>query len=159
MSVKLKGYPGIQQLGDWDCGVAALQSLLLYYGKHAKYSDLSLLLEAGQDGVTPDKMKNALGYYGIRFSPMNNNLELVKSSLDDGHPSLVLIQHDRDMYTMWEEEWKYGHWVAIIGYTKRSVTLADPGDGKASNILEREFRKRWHDIGHEQYALITHGVS
>jgi ABC-type bacteriocin/lantibiotic exporter with double-glycine peptidase domain len=154
---RLKNYPIIQQLRDDDCGVAVLQSLLLYYGKHVKYSELSSLLEASNDGVTPDKLKDALVQHGIQYIPLHSCLDELKLAIDKGHPSLVLIQNDRDMYVSWEDEWKYGHWVAVIGYTKRSVILADPGTGKDIKMLFKDFERRWHDVGYERYAIVIQG--
>lgn len=155
----LKNYPIIQQLRDDDCGVAALQSVLLYYGIHERYPVIAHLLEAGTHGVTPEAMKGGLKHHGIEHMPSHPSLEDIRRHVSDGYPVLVLVQHDRDMYTKWEDEYKYGHWVSVIGFTKRSLILADPGTGKEERILDKAFCARWHDEGFDQYAIITRGVS
>lgn len=155
----LKNFPIIQQLKDYDCGVAALQSVILYYGLHARYSDLHDLLATTDNGTTPEMMKKALDSIGIKYVPISQDLEMIRVALEGGYPSMVLIQHDRDMYVDWEDEYKYGHWVNIIGMTKRSIVMADPGSGKELRLISRDFVKRWHDRGFEQYAIVTQGVS
>jgi len=157
--MQLKNYPFIQQLSDNDCGVAALQSIILYYGKYAKYQDLLLSLETNEEGTPPDRLKDALAQHGIKYIPLHSCLDELRSALDKGHPSLVLIQGDRKMYTKYEDEWDYGHWVVVIGYTKRSIILADPGIGKVLLLTNNEFIKRWHDVDYVNYAVITQGVS
>jgi ABC-type bacteriocin/lantibiotic exporter with double-glycine peptidase domain len=155
----LKNFPIIQQLRDYDCGVAALQSVVLFYGLHYKYSDLQEMLKTTEDGTTPEMMKKALDLIGIRYTPISQDLEMIRVGLEGGYPAMILIQHDRDMYTTWEEEYKYGHWVNVIGMTKRSIIMADPGSGKELRLISRDFVKRWHDRGFEQYAIVTQGVS
>jgi ABC-type bacteriocin/lantibiotic exporter with double-glycine peptidase domain len=46
----------------------------------------------------------------------------------------------------WLKDWRDGHWVIVIGYTKDKIVFEDPASIKRTWMKEKEFLARWHDL-------------
>jgi predicted double-glycine peptidase len=141
--------PLSRQGHDYTCGVAALQSVLYYYGKEVREDDLAEAVGSDPDlGTDYRKMVEyalAEGFDAdIRKEMTLEDLErLIRSK----KPAILVIQAwhgtgDVDNLTDWED----GHYVVAIGYDSKNIYLMDPSTlGNYTFIPVHEFLDRWHD--------------
>jgi uncharacterized protein YvpB len=78
------------------------------------------------------------------------DFDTVKKYIDKGIPVLVMVQAwngNKDTRIKdWLMDWKDGHWVIVIGYTKDKIVFDDPASIKRTWMRHKEFLARWHDV-------------
>eukprot|EP01113_Clastostelium_recurvatum_P033415 TRINITY_DN4406_c0_g2_i1.p1 TRINITY_DN4406_c0_g2~~TRINITY_DN4406_c0_g2_i1.p1 ORF type:complete len:285 (-),score=61.06 TRINITY_DN4406_c0_g2_i1:63-917(-) len=112
--------PLCRQSRGYTCGVAALQSILQYYGD--EYNESTLEEEVGcmpEYGTPYQNMiqfAESLGYEAAVHKEMT--LHQLLSEVDAGRPVFVCLQAwaDLDDGVPWSERWEDGHWTLVIGY-------------------------------------------
>lgn len=152
--------PLIYQSYDYTCGVAALQSVLYYYGKEFRHDELVKALAPdpikGTNYKRMVEFARSLGFRVEVLSPMS--LEELKKSIDDRKPVIVLIQAWPDSPVKWQETWSEGHYAVAVGYDGRNIYFMDPSTlGHYTFISIPEFLDRWHDMD-DQEKLIHFGM-
>lgn len=152
--------PSIYQSYDYTCGVAALQSILYYYGKDFRHDELVNALEPdpikGTNYKRMAEFARSLGFQVDVLTPMS--LEDLKKLIDDRKPVIVLIQAWPDSPVQWSESWDDGHYAVAIGYDERNIYFMDPSTiGHYTYIPIPEFLDRWHDMD-DQERLIHFGM-
>lgn len=160
--------PMARQATNYTCGVAALQSVLHYYGDEWRQDKLALVIKV--DSVNGTNYRNmirlcdSLGY----ATQVHTNLSLdsLKAFIDRGFPMILAIQAWAESPDKYAEEWSSGHYVVCIGYDHEKFYFMDPSTiGNYTFIPVNEFVDRWHDIDQEgiklyNFALqISKGVS
>ncbi|MDR1941388.1 MAG: C39 family peptidase [Endomicrobium sp.] len=160
--VFLKNFKGYQQTTNYTCGIAAVMSVLHYYGKLKKRqlnhkTELKLAKEmhtSKKHGTTPQQISGWLKSAGFKVkNAKNGNLRTLRANIKKGIPVIV--------------EWIDwgGHWAVLCGYHKRfqknkriveTLFLADPAvqwystnnpDG-ISSVSSLRFKFMWFDAQH-----------
>ncbi|RTL44602.1 MAG: hypothetical protein EKK48_04950 [Candidatus Melainabacteria bacterium] len=148
--------PLMRQSTDYTCGVAALQSLLAYYGQDVREDTLSKILKADRKYGT--RYRNIAGYAEAHGLPVriqkDMTLQQLESDISAGHPVLCLIQAwaEKGSQTDYASDWNDGHYVVAVGFDHDRLVFMDPStSGHYAYIPLQEFEKRWHDVdGHEK---------
>jgi predicted double-glycine peptidase len=141
--------PLSRQGHDYTCGVAALQSVLCYYGKEVREDTLAETLKS--DIETGTDYRNIVEYAlseGFKADIQKEmNLEDLKQWIRHKKPVILLIQawHGSDPVDNLTD-WEDGHYVVAIGYDYKNIYLMDPSTlGNYTFIPIPEFLDRWHD--------------
>ena len=140
--------PMTRQATNYTCGVAALQSVLMFYGDEFLESDLAKLLKANpQEGTAYAEMKRfseSKGYNVQVYKDMK--VSDLKKLLDAGKPVICVIQAWPERKVNYKTDWDDGHYVVAIGYDDGNVYFMDPSTlGNYTYIPTDEFLVRWHD--------------
>jgi predicted double-glycine peptidase len=154
--------PLVYQSYDYTCGIAALQSILYYYGKDFRQDELVEALQP--DLIEGTNYRRAVEFArssGFQVNVLTHmSLEDLKKLIDDRKPVIVLIQAwpDSDSPVLWRETWSEGHYAVAIGYDGRNIYFMDPSTfGHYTFIPIPEFLDRWHDMD-DQEKLIHFGM-
>jgi ABC-type bacteriocin/lantibiotic exporter with double-glycine peptidase domain len=141
--------PMARQAANYTCGVAALQSVLHYYGDEWRQDRLSLALKA--DSVNGTNYRNiihlcdSLGYTTKVHTRLS--IDSLKAFIDLGFPMILAIQAWAESPEKYAEQWDSGHYVVCIGYDHEKIYFMDPSTiGNYTFIPVNEFVDRWHDI-------------
>ncbi len=151
--------PLVRQATDYTCGVAALQSILRYYGIEIREDRLAAILKSDPD--------NGTSYVAIESYARENgfttsirtgmSLEELKAILRNGSPVLCAIQAWPNQPVDWKTDWDDGHWVVAIGYDETRILFMDPSTlGNYTYIPNEEFLDRWHDTDSDCVTKLTH---
>ncbi len=148
--------PMARQATHYTCGVAALQSVLHYYGDDWRQDKLALAVKAdsanGTNYRNMIRLCDSLGY----TTKVHTNLSLdsLKVFIDGGFPMILAIQAWAESPEKYAEEWNSGHYVVCIGYDPEKFYFMDPSTiGNYTFIPVNEFVDRWHDIDQEGIKL------
>ena len=146
--------PFTRQATDYTCGVAALQSILYYYGEEFREDELVEKLQP--------TFKEGTKYLEIaKFAQSRNFRVDVRTgmSLDDlqglirkKKPIILLIQAWSESHVDYTQDWDDGHYAVAIGYDHQNIYFMDPSTlGNYSFIPIGEFLDRWHDRDGQTY--------
>jgi len=152
--------PMTYQAYDYTCGVAALQSILYYYGRSFRHDELAKVLEPHPlNGTNYGKVAGFARSLGFQVDVRTNmTIEDLKKLIDDRKPVIVLIQAWPESPVWWSESWEEGHYAVAIGYDKNNVYFMDPSTiGHYTFIHIPEFLDRWHDMDGQE-KLIHFGM-
>jgi predicted double-glycine peptidase len=152
--------PFVYQSYDYTCGVAALQSILYYYGKDFRHDELVKALEPDLiNGTNYKRMVEFARSSGFQVDVLTHmSLEDLKRLIDDRKPVIVLIQAWPDSPVQWRETWNEGHYAVAAGYDGRNIYFMDPSTlGHYTFIPIPEFLDRWHDMD-DREKLIHFGM-
>ena len=139
--------PLCRQATSYTCGVAALQSVLCYYGIETQEDQLSLSLHT--NSVTGTDFRDILRVshrYGFKADFLENRtLEWLKQHLTLHHPVILLLQAWKTDEYDYDNSWLDSHYVVACGYTKDTILFMDPSTlGYYTYIPIDDLRKRWH---------------
>jgi hypothetical protein len=147
--------PLVRQTRDYTCGVAALQSVLLYYGEEFGQMELASIL-----GVNPQhgtSHRAILRFANRKFpDPQKRDfwmwkrcgmtIDDLRQVIDSGRPPIIPFQAWGRPGVDWKKEWKEGHYAVAVGYDENNVYFMDPSTlGHYAYIPVGEFLDRWHD--------------
>ncbi len=148
MVANLIQVPMTRQATDYTCGVAALQSILYYYGKEFREDQLAQKLQADSiHGTQYPKIVEFARSLGFRVDVQTlMTLDDLKRQINDRKPVIVLIQAWPDSPVDWSKDWKDGHYAIALGYDTDNLYFMDPSTlGHYTFIPIPEFLDRWHD--------------
>ncbi len=140
--------PMTRQATDYTCGVAALQSVLGYFGDEFREGALSKRLKCDpQEGTDYQQMVSFAKSKGYKVDVRKNmKIADLKKLIDQKKPTICLIQAWPERKVNYETDWQDGHYVVAIGYDSESIYFMDPSTlGNYTFIPTQEFLKRWHD--------------
>lgn len=140
--------PLTRQVADYTCGVAALQSILYYYGQEFQEGDLVEKLGATpEEGTKYPRMVEFAQSLNFRVEVRTGmTLDELKRLIDEKKPVILLIQAWPDSTVDYAQDWDDGHYAIAIGYDRQNVYFMDPSTlGHYTFIPVREFLDRWHD--------------
>jgi len=154
--------PKTRQATNFTCGVAALQSILYYYGDEFREDRLAEKVKAGPEWGTGYRdiieFAKSLGYDA--FAKTGWTLQEVKHSIDKGIPVMVAFQawSEETEKRPWKERKDDGHYAVIVGYDQHHVFFMDPSTlGNYAYISFEEFEDRWHDSdGRDLTDVVIH---
>ena len=120
--------PLVRQSTNYTCGVAALQSVLAFYGHSMREDILAHVLESGPDhGTNYHQMVEyvrALGFSADAVIALD--LDGLRALLDAGTPVILAIQAWSDNPARYASDWEDGHYVVAVGYDDKRVYFMDP---------------------------------
>lgn len=149
-ATKLIRIPQIAQSDGYTCGVAAVQSILLYYGKELKYAEIEKGLRPNpKTGTDHDSIINFIRSQNLSVTLHSwMSIQQLKNLIDQDIPVIVCLQAWKEnRKTDWAEDWKDGHYAVAIGYDINNIYFMDPSIlGQYGFIPIREFVERWHDV-------------
>lgn len=148
--------PLARQATGYTCGVAALQSVLHYFGKAFRQDMLAEAL-----GSTAEHGTN---YKQIVAFAQANGLEciareglcptMLRALVDEGKPVIVALQAWAETGTDYSAAWDEGHYVVVVGYDDANFYFMDPSVlGNYAYLSEHELLVRWHDCFEENGTL------
>ena len=140
--------PLARQATDYTCGVAALQSVLGYFGEEVREDALAKQLHSNSKDGTGFaeivKFARKHGYTVTTTTAMT--IDALKKQLDARHPVIMLIQAWPERKVNYKTDWDDGHYVVAVGYDRSNLFFMDPSTlGNYTFIPERELLDRWHD--------------
>ena len=140
----------VRQINDWDCGVAATQSVCEFFGVGEKsYQDYITELEATpEDGTQPEAIVDYLNDQGlVTTSGPGMTIDDLRFFFEHGQPVIVPLQMygTTPEYDQEEIQNRTGHYVVVIGVGLGQVFFQDPSAGRQM-LPASEFDKIWHDM-------------
>jgi HK97 family phage portal protein len=136
---------GILQESDWDCGAAAVGTVLQSYGKAV---ELKKLIEdigsTPKDGTSMGQITEYLSGNGFGISvETNSSIQRLTDSTAKGEPVICAIQYlvSDSAKTAGTSS---GHWVVVLGVSALGVTYHDPAEGLRILPLDT-WSERWKD--------------
>ena len=130
------GVVPVEQETDYSCGIGALETIFQFYGAPIG-GNLGLITDAG---MNHDAIRRVAAKKGFTTEEFVGTLDDSFQFIDDGLPVLVNYQD------YGANDGENGHYAVAIGYTDRTIVLADPGDGGRIKDMELgEFKERWND--------------
>ena len=141
--------PLCRQATNYTCGVAALQSILYYYGEEWREDKLTAELKSDPNNGTKytniAHFAHSRGFTVAVYTGMS--LDYLRHILHEKKPVIVLIQAWSDIPINYKSSWIDGHYVVAIGYDDNNIYFMDPSTmGNYTSIPIKEFLDRWHDI-------------
>jgi len=148
-------FPELRQIFNYDCGVTALQQVLIYYGIEKREDELIKLLDTKkttiiEHGTKLSKMLEVFKYFALDVEVLkNSNIKEIKKFIDNDIPPIILMQAWRDFSVDnldWKTDYKDGHYVVAIGYNDNCIFFEDPASVTRTYLSYDEFENRWHDV-------------
>lgn len=157
-----------RQVFDFDCGAAALQIVMAYYGVEVRADELMAALGTGPATGTPvARMVAVAEEHGFTVKATGGwSLKDLKGMIKNGYPVIVLLQAWAERFLTlddWRENYDDGHYVVVIDYDKGVLLFEDPASFHRTWLREREFLARWHDRDpetgetYERFGLVLMG--
>lgn len=158
---KFISVPLTRQATNYTCGVAALQSLLYYYGDEYRQDVLAGILQTDSIGGT--RYMNIVNFCKSEgyYVSIHNNLSVdsLKNYINNGIPMLLAIQAWSDNPENYKDGWDDGHYVLAIGYDMENFYFMDPSTlGNYTYIPLNDFLDRWHDIDQDNNKLYNFAI-
>ena len=150
--------PMTRQATDHTCSVAAMQSVLAYYGESIREDLLAQELGTTEDGTTKESMAAYARGKGFEVEMrFGASVEELQRTLDQGKPVLVPFQAWPTTTVDYREDWDDGHWAVAVGYDSENLYFMDPSTlGNYTFIPIREFPDRWHDADMDGETELHH---
>lgn len=148
--------PMTRQASDFTCGVAAVQSVMQYYGDEYHEGGLSKELQPSEtDGTAYQQIKKIATNKGYQVKIYYNmSLQELKTLIDKGLPVIVLLQAWPNKKVIYAHDWDDGHYAVAIGYDKQNIYFMDPSTlGNYTYISTNEFLTRWHDMDKKEKVI------
>lgn len=140
--------PMTRQATDYTCGVAALQSVFMYYGDEFREGALSKDLKADpKQGTAYQRIVWLAKSKGYKVQVFKNmTIESLKDLIDKGKPVICLLQAWPERKVDYATDWEDGHYAVAIGHDEENIFFMDPSTlGNYTFIPIKEFLTRWHD--------------
>ena len=155
--------PLSRQATDHTCGVAALQSILRYYGFFYREDVLARELHADDHAKASEirRFAESLGFKVREYRDLS--LAQLTAFLDRGMPVLVCMQAWAEAGTTTEQYCRCsdaGYWVVVIGYDRENLYVMDPSThGTYAFVPRDEFLARWHDRDEQDREVVHFGMT
>lgn len=145
--VRPRTVPYRQQADDYNCGPAALQSLLAFHNVIVPQDRLERMSDCTQAGTTPEGLVKAAVLHGFDVSA---RCGWTLPELAAKVPVLCCIQAQGTPEEYAKDE--SGHYVVVTSVENGWVVYMDPSEGE-DRLPADEFVARWHDK--EDYGPIV----
>ncbi len=140
--------PMTRQATNYTCGVAALQSVLAYFGDDIREGALASELKSNSKiGTAYQQIARFARSKSYKVDVLKNmSIERLKGLLDKDQPVICLVQAWAQRQVDYSRDWNDGHYVVAIGYDHNKIYFMDPSTvGNYTYIPTDEFLARWHD--------------
>lgn len=143
--MKLLDFPLLRQTYEYDCGVIALQAILVYYGIEVREDVLLKSMKTRKTYGTPiTVVLNSLKKYDLKFDSGTMTIKDLKNYIDKKIPVMILLQAWSDKAIKYTKDYRDGHWVVVVGYNERKVFFEDPYAFERAFLTKDELNERWH---------------
>jgi len=115
-------FPDTRQTDDFDCGAAALQSVLCYYG--IEFDEAEMVEKLRTDKEEGTRIRNLIWFarsLGLKVQARQMTIADLKAWIDRKAPVILLIQAWTDDAIDLSQTWDQGHYVVAIGYDDESL--------------------------------------
>jgi predicted double-glycine peptidase len=152
--------PLISQSQPWTCGAAALMATLVYFGVFDD-AESSLVAELGTtpvDGTHVRDIVSVARRFGLTAEARTRlTLADLEAQLAGGAVVIAALQAwPSRRVSDWRSDWDDGHYVVIVGVSRRRVYVMDPSVRTGYAYLTRdEFLRRWHDYDVEDDRVVV----
>lgn len=146
-NTKLIEFPEFRQVFRFDCGANCLQSILAFNDIDMREEDIMKEADTNEEEGTPiSGIKKVAKKYKLAFKEGNFTIDNLKSHIDQGFPTLMMVQAwaDEDVED-WSKIEDEGHYVIGIGYNDvdKKIIFEDPASIKRCWMDYDELLKRW----------------
>ena len=146
--VRMIDYPDVRQVYNYDCGAAAMRTMLNFYGFDVREDKVMEIAGTNEDGTNPSGLAKVGAVYGLQNKVGRATPEGLRGMIDDGMPAMILLQAWSDSSIADWSGWEDGHWVVCVGYDDRSrFYFEDPSSPLRTWMTEDELEERWHSVG------------
>jgi predicted double-glycine peptidase len=137
---------------------------MAYYGEDFRESELIDLLKKDKEEGT--YIKEIVNFFHLKGFSANVKQNMTTNELfsyiDKNIPVIVMIQawgNEIDFKNNYRDCWNDGHFVVVIGYTKKDILLSDPALFNTGYIPILEFVDRWHDYDEGETKTYQLGIA
>lgn len=141
----IKNFPSYRQSNNDTCGPAALQAILAYYGIDFKESFISKIAGTTSSGAPIEGLKRVAKAFGLKTKEGTMSIKDLRENIKKGIPTIIAIQAWAPPGVNIENEWRHGHFVVPIKYTKHRIYFADPSCAVRTYLTNTELERRWRD--------------
>ena len=149
--------PLVRQATSYTCGVAALQSVLHYFGKSYRQDVLAEALRSDPEQGTNYKRMAALAQGDGIACEANEGMSptLLRAMIDEGKPVIIALQAWGESGVDYAADWDDGHYVVVVGYDTAHFYFMDPSVlGNYTYLSLEALLVRWHDCYLEDGQLV-----
>jgi predicted double-glycine peptidase len=145
----IDGVPDSIQSNSYSCGVAAVQTVLQYFG-HWGYQD-EYAAEMGtnaEEGTHPARILDCLRRRGLDARLAEGlSLDDLRRCVDEGTIVIVDFQAWSDTPNQdYSAEWENGHYAVLVGYRGDRFYFDDPVlFGALGELTGEDLLRRWRD--------------
>lgn len=158
--MKIINLPQIRQTYGYDCGAKTIQAILVYYGIEIRGDHIMKFAQTTKEGTQIQSMIRVIKKYGLKTDSREMTITDVKNYLNKKIPVILVLQAWTKRKNIdWEKDWRDGHYVVAIGYTKDRIIFEDPSSFPRTYLSYNELEKRWHDVGQNGKKYIHHGIA
>lgn len=154
--------PLIKQTSSYDCGPAALKTILSYFKVGPKNYN-QFVKECGtteETGTDPKNLIKVAKFYGLKTKEYYNlSINQLEKLLDENKPVIIDIQ-------AWGEKPQIknlssGHYAIAIGYDDKKIHFRDPFylAKNSRSMNKKEFLKIWKDKKTNGEILKQYGIA
>lgn len=160
-NIKLMQFPELRQAWDFDCGISCFQGVLFYYGFEPREADLVQELSVDPEiGVEPEAIIKTAPKFGLTVDAREDmTIDDLKKNIDNGIPTLLIVQAWPDEPVDWENEYEWSHYVVAIGYDDKNIYFEDPASTIRTWLAYEELNKRWHTYIDQKRKGQHYGIS
>lgn len=162
MDETLLELPDGRQFSDFDCGAAATQAILAYYGIDIREDKLMAEMKTNTEtGTAVKEIVKMFEKYNLKtIVRQNMTISDIKVHLTEGHPVIVPIQAwALDINTVdWKADKDDGHYLILIGFKEDKILIEDPSLFGRGYLTEYELDARWHDYDADGTLLDHFGI-
>lgn len=153
-------FPFVRQTFDYDCGSAATQMVLFYYGHDVREDEIMKLVGTTERrGTSIHGIKKALRRYKLKTKDGTMTIGRLKTYINHKVPVIIIMQAwTKKKRVDWARDWTDGHFVIPIGYDKAEIYFADPASRLRTHLSFKEFENRWHDRNIKGGRYIHYGI-
>ena len=100
-------------------------------------------------------------YFGLSFEDRKMKIKDLKKYINKKIPIIIAIQAWKDKKNKidWKNDWKDGHYVAVIGYDDKKIYFGDPSSEKTTFLTYNQLEERWHDKDTKHKKVINWGLA
>lgn len=150
----------VQQRTEYTCGVAALQSVLGYYGVLTHENQVREAVNANPETGTEEENVIAVAHkLGFKAKMQSMTAEGVRKYLLKHIPVILVIQAWSDEPVDYGKSTKQGHYVVAIGIDQHNMYFHDPVMTRGGYIPLDQLDRRWHTEDHEHLGIVIFPAS
>jgi tetratricopeptide (TPR) repeat protein len=149
--VELEQVPFFQQR-DYQCGPAALATLLNFYGINQQPDDLThRVYLPGRKGSLQIEMIATARSFGLLTYPLEARLSSIIEEIAAGNPVLVF-------QNLWFKYWPQWHYAVAVGYDlQKQKLILRSGTQERKTLSFETFERSWQRADHWAYVLVLPG--
>lgn len=150
-------FPDVRQSAAFDCGAAAVQGVLHYYGEvHDEADIVQALGTTPEDGTQVGRIAGYLVEQGFSILAGRMSIRDLEGWVDLKVPVILDIQAWAEVDNVdYTKSVEYGHYVVCVGYDADFIYLEDPGLlGNLGRLSRPQLEARWHGL--REGTLLEH---